>query len=270
MGESPFEDIVLEVLHTLERVHRVHGTREGADKWLMAISSKLRSNAIRLLDAIGDKTLLADGTNITAKMAEIDKYLRSRSTARGGTFGTASSPWTHIVGLAASATGTEDPTKEHGVRVARLASLVAHELGLSDAVREGIAAGCVIHDVGKVSVPTSILLKTTPLDVNELYLYDAHPDVGAELVERLKHPEQSIVRNIVRFHHHPYIGDTSQSMPVGEGIPLEARIASICDEYDSLVTGRPRRAAISSNDALLQDLRTPRWEIRSKDGRCFC
>jgi putative nucleotidyltransferase with HDIG domain len=250
LGHTSLDDIVLDVLHTLERVHREHSDTDGANEWLRRIGEKLRNNAAKMLDALSDKPLLADDTPITAKMQEIDQYLQSRATARPGTFGTADPSWMYLIGLAASATGAEDPTKEHGVRVARLANLVARELGLCDTIREGIEAGCLVHDVGKVSVPASILTKRTALNSGEQRLYEAHPDVGAELLERMKHPAQSVVRNVIRFHHHPYEGRTAHSQPWGDAIPLEARIASVCDEYDSLVAGRPRRPAISSSDAL--------------------
>jgi HD-GYP domain-containing protein (c-di-GMP phosphodiesterase class II) len=207
-GESTDEDVVLDVLHTLERVHREHGDLVGADEWLEAIGRKLRNNAAKMLDALKDKPLLGDGTAIAAKSEEIDKYLESRATSRPGTFGGMDASWTYVIGLAASAIGAEDLTKEHGVRVARLASLVARELDLSDTLRRGIEAGCLVHDVGKISVPAPILMKRTALDPSELRLYYAHPHVGAELIERLKHPEQSVVRNVVRFHHQPYFGDT--------------------------------------------------------------
>lgn len=251
-GATPNEDVVLDVLHTLERVHREHGDVIGANRWLEAIGQKLRNNATKVLDALVDKPLFADGADINAKATEIDNYLRSRATAKPGSFGATEPSWTYLIGLAASAIAVEDATKEHGVRVARLASLVAHELGLTDAMRRGIELGCLVHDVGKVSVPASILMKQSALDAGELHLYDTHPEAGLELLVRVKHPEHGVVRNVVQFHHHSYAADTAQSLPMGEAIPLEARIVSVCDEYDSLVTGRPRRPAVSSNDALLE------------------
>ena len=252
LGESANEDVVLDVLHTLERIHREHDDVTGANRWLKAIGDKLRANATKMLDALSDKPLLSDETKIAAKMAEVDEHLQLKLMARSGGLEAAAPSWIYLVGLAASATSIEDPTKEHGVRVARLAGFVSRELGLPEAMQRGIEAGCLVHDVGKVSVPSSILGKQAPLSADELQMYNAHPDVGAGLVERLKHLEQSVVRNVVRFHHHPYFGDTRQSLPMGEAIPLEARIASVCDEYDSLITGRPRRPAISSDDALLE------------------
>lgn len=250
LGGASLESAVTDVLYTLERVCREHGDIDAANKWLNAIGQKLRTNATKMLDALADKSLVADDVNIAAKFSEIDEYLQSRTTARPGTFGAVASSWSYLVGLAASASGVEDPTKEHGVRVARLASLVAVDLGLPCALRRGIEAGCLVHDVGKVSVPVSILMKQTPLDAAELQLYDAHSNIGTELLERVKLPEASIVRNLIRFHHHPYHGGTVYPAAKGEAIPIEARIAAVCDRYDSLVTGRPRRPAVHSADAL--------------------
>ena len=240
---------MLDILHSLECVHREHSDVEGANNWLKAIGERLRKNAARMLDALADNPFFADGS-VAGKVLEIDKYLQTRAAARPGRFGSTESSWNYLVALAASASGVEDPTKEHGVRVAKLAGLLTHELGLPQALQHGIQLGCLVHDVGKVSVPASVLMKRTPLDTSELLLYDAHANVGAELLERLKHPEQSVLRNVVRFHHQPYGGSTPQHLPMGEAIPLEARIAAVCDEYDSLVTGRPRRPAISGNEAL--------------------
>ncbi len=215
------EDAVLDVLHTIERVDREHGDVLGANRWLEAVGEKLRSNATRMLNALVDKPILAGGETIAVKATKVDEYPRSRAAAIPSKFETPDLPWTHVIGLAASATAVEDGTKEHGLRVARLASLVACELGLAAAMQRAIETGCLLHDVGKVSVPSPVLLKATALGAEELRLYDAHPVVGAELLERIDSPDQSVVRNVIRFHHHPYNGSTAHSEK-GEAIPLEA------------------------------------------------
>lgn len=240
-GQSSLDDTVLDILNTLERVHREHGDVHGADCWLTAIGARLRANAAKMLDALANKPVLADNSSVAAKMAEVDRYLQLIATPRLGGLKMAAPSWNYLIGLAATASGVEDSTKEHGVRVARLAGIVARELDLSAAMQRGIEAGCLVHDMGKISIPSSILLKRTPLDDGELHLYDAHPHVGSELLERVRIPEQTVVRNVIHFHHDCY---------EGEAIPLEARIASVCDRYDTLVTGRPRKAAVNSADAL--------------------
>jgi len=249
-GETSFEDVVLDVLYTLERLYREDGDVVGANKWLTAIGAKLRTNATRMLDALASKPVLDGELASVAKLAEIDAYLEVRSIARPALAGTAPSSLDDLIRLAASASAIEDSTKEHGVRVARLASLVASEFGLSSSMQRGLEAGCLVHDIGKLSVSPSILAKRATLDAGERNLYDAHPHVGAELLEAIKHPEQGVIRNVVHFHHHAYGGSAATESPVGDAIPLEARIASVCDEYDALVAGRPRRSPIPSSAAL--------------------
>jgi HD-GYP domain-containing protein (c-di-GMP phosphodiesterase class II) len=248
-GGRAYDDVVVDVLHTLERTHREHGDFDGANTWLSVIGERMRANAVRMLDALVNKPLIAE-SSAAVKMAEVDRYIESKATAQLGSPGTTVPSWTYLVGLAAGASAVEDPSKEHGVRVARLAGLVARELGLSDTLQRGVEAGCLVHDLGKVSVPSSILVKRTSLSKAEQRLYDNHPAIGAELLERVKLPAQGVVRNLIRFHHHAYNGGTTHSEVSGEAIPLESRIASVCDEYDSLVTGRPRRPPVSISEAL--------------------
>ncbi len=244
------DDLVLDILHSLERVSREHGVVEQADRWLQAISFRLRQNSAKTISALADNASIFGPISVEAKVAEVDRYLRSNSIISHTKLDPCSSSWSYLIGLAASATSAEDVTKEHGLRVARLAGLVARELGLPNEFRRGIEEGCLVHDVGKVGVPSTILSRTTNLNDGEQEVYDAHPSAGAELIERIELPSLTTIRNVVRFHHHSYSGDASNSGLRGQALPLEARIASVCDEYDSLVTGRPRRPAIGSNDAL--------------------
>lgn len=217
LGQTASEDLVLDILHSLERVHREHGDVKDANLWLEAIGKELRNNAAKMLDALANKPILTGHESIDAKLTEIDRYLRSRATLQASASGTANPTWTYVIGLSASASGAEDPSKEHGVRVARLAGLVAREIGLPDGMQRGLEAGCLVHDVGKASVPTSTLLKQVPLNSVEQQIYDAHPAVGAELLERVQLPEPNVVRNVIRFHHQPYEGVTG---PCGEGDSL--------------------------------------------------
>jgi len=249
-GESTFDDFVFDVLHSLEQVCREHNDVSNADKWLGDIGLRMRQNAARMISAMSANAFISGTDAVESKMAEVDRYLHSKSILSNTKQPSLSHAWSYLVGLAAAATGIEDPTKEHGVRVARLTALVARELGLSGEVQQGIEAGCLVHDIGKVGVPSSVLLKTRALEAGEQQLYDAHPAAGIDLIERATLPNSKIVQNVVRFHHHSYAGDTAGSPLRGEAIPIEARIASVCDEYDSLVTGRPRRPPISSHDAL--------------------
>ena len=85
----------------------------------------------QMLDSIADKRLFDGRLPAVSGAEEVDRYLRSKSVALPSAANRAERPWLHLVGLAASATGAEDSTKEHGVRVAKLAGLLAAELGLT-------------------------------------------------------------------------------------------------------------------------------------------
>ena len=259
-GQASFDDLVLDILHSLERVCRDHGRSADADKWLSAIGRRLRSNATEMIVALSQDASLVNTLSIEAKLAEVDSYLSSKSITIPRSSNGASPSWSYLVGLAASASAAEDSSKEHGFRVARLACLVAQELGLSSTMQRGIQAGCLVHDVGKAAIPSSILLKQAALEPGELNLYNSHTVAGAEILQRAELSDRSIVENIVRFHHHRYEGGTESTSPKADAIPLEARIASVCDRYDSLVTGRPRRPRISSTNALREV-----FQHRSKD-----
>lgn len=252
VGGTAYEDAVLETLYTLEKVCRDCGETEAANRWLNQIGDVLRTNATKMLDSIADKRLLRDRLPTISPVEEVDRYLRSKSAALPGAVNRTATPWVHLVGLAASASAAEDSTKEHCVRVAKLAGLVAAELGLTEEMQQDIQAGCQVHDVGKLALPPSILLKSKPLDVGERSMYDAHAGVGADFVERLMPEHGGTHVNIVRFHHHAYDGGAFGVSPKGESIPLEARIAAVCDRYDLLVVGRPRQTAVTSNEALRQ------------------
>lgn len=249
-GQASFGGVVLNVLHSLERVCRDHGRSADADKWLGAIGRRLRSNATEMIVALSQDARLVNTLATEAKLAEVDRYLFSKSITVPRPSNATSPSWSHLVGLAASASAAEDSSKEHGFRVARLACLVAQELGLSSTMQRGIQAGCLVHDVGKAAIPSSILLKQATLEPGEQNLYNSHTVAGAEIVQRADTPDRSIVENVVRFHHHRYEGGTEGTPQKADAIPLEARIASVCDRYDSLVTGRPRRPRISGTDAL--------------------
>jgi len=235
LGEPVYDDLIHDILHTLERVCRERGDAVRADKWLNTLGARLRTNAAKIFAALEADTDLAEALGIDAKLAEVDRYLCSKSLTLPARSDAEPASWSYVIGLAASASSIEDSSKEHGVRVARLAGLVARELNLSSDLQSGLEAGCLVHDLGKVAIPPNILLKQTPLEAGEQQLYDSHPAAGAELIEKIKMPDPAVVHNVVRLHHHPYSGDLDRKSPKADAIPIEARIASVCDRYDALV-----------------------------------
>jgi putative nucleotidyltransferase with HDIG domain len=138
-------------------------------------------------------------------------------------------------------------TSQHTEEVVRLAVAVAAELGLDlDAVRN-VELGAVLHDIGKVRVPESILNKPGPLTDEEWKVMKTHPEVG----EHILRPIQSLngILPIVRHHHERWDGGGYPDKLSGRAIPLGARIVSVCDAYRAMTEDRPYRKALSSLEA---------------------
>jgi putative nucleotidyltransferase with HDIG domain len=138
-------------------------------------------------------------------------------------------------------------TSQHAEEVVRLAVSVAAELDVDlDAVRN-VELGAVLHDIGKVRVPESILNKPAPLTDEEWEVMKTHPEVG----EHILRPIQSLsgILPIVRHHHERWDGMGYPDGLAGRAIPLGARIVAVCDAYRAMTEDRPYRAALSGEEA---------------------
>jgi putative nucleotidyltransferase with HDIG domain len=150
-------------------------------------------------------------------------------------------------------------TSDHTEEVVRLAVSVAAELGLELEVVRNIELGAVLHDIGKVRVPESILNKPGPLDDDEWEVMKTHPEVG----ERILRPIRSLsaILPIVRHHHERWDGGGYPDGLAERAIPLGARIVSVCDAYRAMTEDRPYRKALPDEEA--------RSELESGAGRQF-
>jgi putative two-component system response regulator len=106
----------------------------------------------------------------------------------------------------------------------------------------------VVHDIGKVAVPDSILLKPGPLTPEETTFIQKHPVVGERICAPLK--TFRLVLPIIRHHHEKYDGSGYPDGLVGDAIPLTARILQLSDVYDALTTDRPYKVAFTPEVAL--------------------
>jgi putative nucleotidyltransferase with HDIG domain len=191
-----------------------------------------------------------------AKIAEVKRFLGLKTVEAQGMQSGESARWDQLLRAAAGASGVEDPTGEHGLRVARLARRVAESLGVDGLLLEGVEAGALVHEIGKAGVADVILRKTDLLDDDERVHYDSHAEAGAALLERADFPHKRTAIDIARHHHTPFDGHGDVERAVrSEAIPLAARIVAVCDAFDALVMGRPRRGAMSVKDAQRELLR---------------
>jgi HD-GYP domain-containing protein (c-di-GMP phosphodiesterase class II) len=158
-----------------------------------------------------------------------------------------------VLGVLSSTVEAKDSTTAaHGDDVALLAERVALRMGLSPEQARDVRHAAMLHDVGKVAVPSEILLKPGPLTREEWEVMRQHVVVGGELLERVE--AFAHLAPTVRASHERWDGEGYPDGLSGEGIPLAARIVSACDTYDAIVTERPYRPA-ASKDAAIAELR---------------
>ena len=146
-------------------------------------------------------------------------------------------------------------TQRHCQRVARLASLLAQDAGFDEATLYWFRVGALLHDIGKLIVPASVLNKRGPLTEEEWELMRRHPAVGASMVDTLAVGWD--IRPMIRHHHERWDGTGYPDRLCRVEIPFSARILAVADAYDALTSTRSYRSAYS-HDAAIAAMRAQR------------
>lgn len=139
-------------------------------------------------------------------------------------------------------------TKGHSERVAMLAKELAEEIGLSSDDVETIHVAGLFHDVGKIGIPDSILLKNGPLTEEEFQTIQGHPAEGERIIMSYAPFEKLL--NIVRGHHERYNGTGYPDGKSGEDICLGARVIAVADSFDAMMSNRTYRKGLGLDTAL--------------------
>jgi putative two-component system response regulator len=153
-----------------------------------------------------------------------------------------------IFALAAAAEAKDAYTESHTQRVANTALHVGTRLGLQESDLVALYRGGLIHDIGKIGVPDTVLRKPGPLNAVEERQMRAHPVIGESIVKPLS--SAADILTIVRHHHERFDGGGYPDGLCGHKIPLLARIVSVCDAYDALASDRPYRARRNPEEAV--------------------
>jgi putative two-component system response regulator len=162
--------------------------------------------------------------------------------------------------LAKAAEFRDDNTGQHTERVGQMAALIAKQMGLPDAQVSLIRRAAPLHDVGKIGIPDTILLKLGKLSGDEFEIVKTHTMIGARILSGSRFPILRLAEEIAFSHHERWDGDGYAGM-TGDKIPLPGRIVAVADVFDALTQQRPYKAAWPIADAI--------GEIDRQRGRQF-
>jgi putative two-component system response regulator len=162
--------------------------------------------------------------------------------------------------LAIAAEFRDDNTGQHTQRVAQMSALLARQLGLPDAQVSLIARAAPLHDVGKIGVPDTILMKMGKLTPAEFEVVKQHTVIGARILSGGKFPLLQLAEEIALSHHERWDGAGYAGLR-GTEVPLAGRIVAVADVFDALTQQRPYKPAWPVAEAI--------GEIDRQRGRQF-
>jgi putative two-component system response regulator len=163
--------------------------------------------------------------------------------------------------LAHAAEWRDDATGQHTRRIGRLAARAGRVLGFSQDETELTLLAAPLHDVGKIGIPDSILLKPGKLTPTEFDVMKTHTTIGANMLSGGSSDLVKAAETIALTHHERWDGSGYPQGLVGDQIPIVGRIVSIVDVYDALTHDRPYKKAWSPDEAVA--------EIERQNGRQF-
>ncbi len=175
-----------------------------------------------------------------------------------------------VQGFAAAIDAKDPYTYGHSERVARMASLVGRRMGLPESTVNDLYLSGLLHDVGKIGVPESVLSKPGRLTDEEFRQIQAHPVIGDKILAGIR--QFDLVRPGVRSHHERWDGRGYPDRLAGDAIPLLGRVLAVADTCDAMLSARPYRAAMNPRqvEAELLKGRGVQWDPRAVDGFLAC
>jgi diguanylate cyclase (GGDEF)-like protein len=155
---------------------------------------------------------------------------------------------TTVEALANALEANDEYTSTHARWITDLSLRVGRELGLDEPALKRLELGALLHDIGKIGIPSDVLAKPGRLTAEERRVVQTHPELGERIIAPIDRLED--VRPIVRHCHERWDGAGYPDRLAGESIPLESRIIFVCDAYHAMTTDRPYRRRLSHREAV--------------------
>jgi hypothetical protein len=141
-------------------------------------------------------------------------------------------------------------TSDHVLRVGYSSYLLAKSAGLTEHEAETLMYASPLHDLGKIGIPDSILLKPEKLTDTEQHVMKNHTRIGAEILKHSQSSVMKLAKTVALSHHEKWDGSGFPDGLVGGAIPIEGRIVAICDVFDALVSSRPYKERWTDAEAI--------------------
>jgi putative nucleotidyltransferase with HDIG domain len=152
--------------------------------------------------------------------------------------------------LVAAVEAKDSYTRGHSERVTAYAMTLGEILGLAEEKMDVLRLSSLLHDIGKIGVPESVLNKPGKLTDEEWLVIRRHPEVGATIVKNIKGQDIDFIATIIRHHHERFDGKGYPDGLSGEEIPMLARVLAVADSYDAMTSKRSYRGSLSKKQVV--------------------
>jgi diguanylate cyclase (GGDEF)-like protein len=206
--------------------------------------------------ALGDYEFSERKMHLLAGIADQAKLALTNASAYQALEGTFVST---VEALANALEANDEYTSTHARSIAEMTREVGIAAGMDAGGLKRLEMAALFHDIGKIGIPSEILLKDGPLEDSEWEVMRRHPELGERILEPIE--RLADVRPIVRACHEHYDGNGYPDGMAGDEIPLEARIILVCDAFHAMTTDRPYRRALRVEESIER--------LRAKSGTQF-
>ncbi len=156
--------------------------------------------------------------------------------------------------LLAAVDAKDHYTRRHSMTVAAYSEAIGRRMKLPSSTIRTLRVAALLHDVGKIGVPDSILNKPGPLDADELRMMRRHPQIGIDILRPMRFLTNH--RPIILYHHERYDGHGYPGGLYGEQIPIGARVLAVADAIDTMLSPRVYKAPFTPDEVRLEMIRS--------------
>jgi putative nucleotidyltransferase with HDIG domain len=181
---------------------------------------------------------------VALENARLIKSLQNANEALEEAYDKAMVGWVRALDL------RDQETEDHSMRVAHAAGKLAESMGMDEEGLHCLHIGALLHDIGKMSIPDSILFKPGPLTDAEWEIMQQHPQTACAWLEAIDYLRPAL--DIPYCHHERWDGSGYPQRLAGEAIPLAARIFAVVDTWDAMLSDRPYRKALPAEEVIAQ------------------